>query len=179
MTTRTSIRALAGAALASGMLALAAPQTGATTAPTADTKVRHCVVEVVGQDDDGQYRLSKERCYTEYDEAVGSLGLGADLDSPADAQAAAAAASMVLASHFDGAGWTGSSFSVSGADCLGGYINLPAAWDNVISSTYSWSCPRVRHWTGWGKTGSFQDTIPSGNLVAPVNNAVTSIQYLT
>lgn len=178
MNGRSPFRMITTAIAAFGLIAVAAPSAGASVQPVAGG-TRHCVVEVVGQAKDGEYLLSEPECYSDYATAMASIGLGSDVTTPARAEAAAASVQSTLASHFDGAGYTGSSFSVSGVDCLGGYINMSAGWDNIVSSTFSWMCPRVRHWTGVNKTGSFQDTVPSGNLSSPVNNAVSSIQYLT
>ena len=78
--------------------------------------------------------------------------------TPAKAQAAALSIQSTLATHYDGASYTGSSFSVLGVNCLGGYVNMSASWDNRVSSTYSSFCPRVRHWTGVNLSGQYQDT---------------------
>lgn len=152
------------------------PSAGASTSRS-QQPATHCYVEVIGQHPDGEYILSEEECYTEFSGAMAALGLGADLETPEAARDAAASLLATLAIHYDG-NFTGSSISVSGVNCAGGYINLSLAWDNRISSTISTFCGRIRHWTGLSTSGSFQDTLPNGILSAPVNNNVSSIQYL-
>lgn len=145
----------------------AAP-TGSGSRPTAmqPRPVEHCVAVVVGQEEDGEFVLSEAECF----------------EDPSDARSRAATAvagrSMTIGIHYDLANLGGSSFTVVGGNCLGGYVNMSAAWDNRVSSTLG-GCPRIRHWTGANTSGSAQDTLPHGNLAAPVNNAVSSIQYLT
>lgn len=176
MNHRITIRLLFAIGGAAAMLSSLSPAAGASSderqAPT------HCAVEVIGQTDEGEYLLSEEKCFADFTDAMRSLGLGEDISSRTEALDAAASIQSTLAIHYDGAGFTGSSFSVSGVDCLGGYINAPAGWDNRVSSTLGGICGRIRHWTGTNKTGSFQDTVSSGNLLSPVNNNVSSIQYL-
>lgn len=148
---------------------------------TKDAPEEHCVAFVEGQTPDGEFLLSEVRCFADQSSALSFAGAGPALDSPVEARTQAnqvVAMSMTIGIHYDGANLSGSSFTVSGANCLGGYLNVAPAWDNRISSTLG-GCPRVRHWTGANKTGSSQDTLPHGNLVAPVNNAVSSIQYMT
>lgn len=155
------------------------PTAGASSPTDSKTAPTHCVVYVVDQLESGEYVLSDEECFGNFASAMSALGLGASATTPARAQAAAVTIQATLATHYDGAGYSGSSLSIYGVDCLGGWLNMPAPWDNRISSTYSSFCPRIRHYSGAGLSGSTQDTLPSGNLSAPVNNSVSSIQYLT
>jgi hypothetical protein len=162
-----------------GALTMVPQPAGASAGTSTKTAVTHCVVYVVGQTEDGEYLLSDEECYSDFGSAMQAAGLGSGATTVAKAESIAASIQSTLAVHYDGANYTGSSFSVSGVDCLGGYINMSATWDNRVSSTFSTFCPRVRHWTGANTTGSYQDTLSSGNLSSPVNNAVSSIQYLS
>ena len=155
------------------------PTAGATSPSDSKTEITHCVVSVIDQLESGEFVLSDEECYSDFGSAMESLGLGESAATPAQAQAAAFSIQSTLATHYDGASYTGSSFSVLGFNCLGGYVNMSASWDNRVSSTYSSFCPRVRHWTGVNLSGQYQDTLSSGNLSSPVNNTVSSIQYLT
>lgn len=162
-------------------LSAAAVAFSATTVlavPASADPVEHCVATVVDETADGELILSDPECFGEFPVAMADAGLGSSIDTASEASAAVASASFTIGIHFDGANYTGSSFSVVGTDCGGGYLNMSAAWDNRVSSTIG-GCPRIRHWTGANKTGSYQDTLPSGNLSSPVNNAVSSIQYLT
>lgn len=165
-----------GVVVALACLVSVAPAAGATPAaalqpvepqPVEPQPVEHCVAVVVGQHPDGEFVLSEIVCHEERATAVRS------------ARAAhGTARSMAIGIHYDLHNLGGSSFTVMGDNCLGGYLNMSAAWDNRVSSTLG-GCPRIRHWTGANKTGSAQDTLPHGNLAAPVNNAVSSIQYMT
>ncbi|HQF95341.1 MAG TPA: hypothetical protein PLS46_14340 [Microthrixaceae bacterium] len=172
------IRRLAPCIAVVAVLTSMGPTAGATSSDS-NTEITHCVVSVIDQLESGEYVLSDEECYSDFSSAMESVGLGESADTPAKAEAAALSIQSTLATHYDGASYTGSSFSVLGINCLGGYVNMSASWDNRVSSTYSSFCPRVRHWTGVNLSGQYQDTLPSGNLSSPVNNTVSSIQYLT
>jgi hypothetical protein len=92
--------------------------------------------------------------------------------------APAALATFSIGVHYDGFDLTGSSLTVVGVDCLGGWLNLPSTWNNRISSTLN-GCPRIRHYDGVN-LGTPQETTfsPGGNLGA-LNNIASSVQYLT
>jgi hypothetical protein len=79
--------------------------------------------------------------------------------------------------HWDGPGLTGSSFTVIGSSCSGGWLNLNALWTNRVSSTQNY-CPVIRHYDGYGLTGSHEDTYAPGGNLGFMNNATNSIQYL-
>jgi hypothetical protein len=148
--------ALAGAA---GTGVLVAPAAGAAKAAE-----EHCVVQVVGQDPTtGELQLSEPACGPTRGAAVQASG--------------AAPADFAIGVHFDGPGYTGSSLTVVGADCTGGWLNVPAAWNNRISSTLN-GCPRIRHFDGSNLVPPEQTTLaPGGNLLS-LNNKTSSIQYL-
>ena len=165
------------ALVAAAVFTAAGPAAGATVATTQPTET-HCVVSVVDQLESGEYVLSDEECYDTFAEAMASVGVDASTSSRQAVVENAATVQSTLAVHFDGANYTGSSFSVSGVDCLGGYINLSATWDNRVSSTFGGICGRIRHWSGANISGSYQDTLNTGNLTT-LNNAASSIQYLT
>ncbi|MFN8053544.1 MAG: hypothetical protein U0Q22_19050 [Acidimicrobiales bacterium] len=151
---------------------------GASESVGSDEVVEHCVANVTGQEESGEYILSEPECFEDMASAMEYAGLGKGLNTLSKVESAAFA-STTIGIHYDGASFTGSSFSVVGVDCGGGYVNMSSSWDNRVSSTISNACGRIRHWTGANKTGSSQDTLPNGNLVSPVNNAVSSIQYLS
>ncbi len=163
----------ATAALATTVLAPA----GVAGAGTVDAG-EHCVVEVVGQLKSGEYVTTEPACFDDIGDAMAAVGLGANVDTPAEVALAASVLSTTIGVHYDGLNYTGASFSVVGGDCAGGYVNMSATWNNRVSSSISNFCGRLRHWTGYNLTGSWQDTLPNGNLSSPVNNAVSSIQYL-
>ena len=161
-------------AVGTALVAIALPL---GSAAGADTKGDHCVVYVEGQEQSGEYIVSAPDCYPTLSAAMESVGLGTGVSSISKASQAMAAASMTIGIHYDGA-FSGASFSVVGADCNGGYLNMSSAWNDRVSSSISNNCGRIRHWTDINKAGSWQDTLPNGTLSSPVNNAVSSIQYL-
>lgn len=153
-----------------GVSFLAPPPAGADESSGSE----HCVAEVIGREKDGEYLLGPVECYDTFLES--SIAASATSSSKASGGGVTTAA-MNLAGHFDGYNYSGSSFVVTGNDCLGGYLNLPSSWDNRVSSTFG-GCPRVRHYTAFNLSGALFDTVSSGNMNATLNNASSSIQYL-
>lgn len=165
---------------AAALIAVTAQGAGAADDTSSNEPVEtHCVVTVIDQLKSGEYILSEEECFGSFDAAMDSVGLDIAAEETSNQSQAAAAVQSTLAVHFDGANYTGASFSVVGVNCLGGYINLNGgSWDNRVSSTFGGICPRIRHWSAANVSGVFQDTLNTGNLTT-LNNASTSIQYLT
>lgn len=150
---------LATVALIGGGVAVTTAAGGAPAPPE-----EHCVVRVTGQAPTGQLQLTRPVCAPTRGAAVRAAGPSATAD-------------WAIGTHFDGAGLTGSSLTVYGADCTGGWLNLPAGWSNRISST-AHGCPRIRHYDGFWLISPEETTLwPGGNLVA-LNNRPSSIQYL-
>ena len=156
--------ALAAAGI--GVLALAAPA-------AAEAREQHCVVEVVGQEADGELVLSSPECYRSFDRAAAAAGAPELADDALTPQAVAA--SSVIGVHYDGANFTGSSLTVYGTNCGGGYTNLTTTWRNRISSSLN-GCPIVRFFDGANLTGASETQFASGNLFY-LNNRADSIQY--
>jgi hypothetical protein len=121
---------------------------------------------------------------TGQDETTGELRTAPLVCGPTRARAlrrarvADSPTTFAIGVHYDGADLTGSSLTVVGADCLGGWLNLPSTWNNRISSTLH-GCPRIRHYDGVN-LGTPQETTysPGGNL-GPLNNIASSVQYLS
>jgi hypothetical protein len=161
---RRALRNLAVAAVATGLLigpgAIAPTSASGATAPAEE----HCVVRVTKPDASGRLHLTRLECAPSRAEALRS----AQVTSMAD---------WSIGIHYDGPGLTGSSLTVVGADCTGGWLNLPAGWSNRISSTMH-GCPRIRHFDGFWLVSPAETTLsPGGNLIA-LNNRPSSIQYL-
>ncbi len=78
--------------------------------------------------------------------------------------------------HYDGSNLTGSTLTVNGGACSGGYTNLSATWINRISSTLNY-CPLVRHYDGYNLTGSSQTTTTTSWNLTSLNNLANSVQY--
>ena len=159
-----SIHFAALAAAGVAVLALASP---ASAAPPE----QHCVVDVVGQEADGRLVLGPQRCYRSFDQAQADAGV----PTPGDTSAQALAAGTVLAVHYDGANFTGSSITVNGTTCGGGYTNLSWDWRNRISSSLN-GCSVVRFYDGLNKAGANESMFASGNL-GWLNNKSDSVQY--
>jgi hypothetical protein len=155
--------------------AVVAPgQAGAATARTEE----HCVVRVIDQKSSGEMILSEPACYESFDAAMVSEGVGAWGDGAAALAAIEGTATFTIGIHYDGADYSGSSTSVVGSDCAGGWLNVSMTWDNRISSTRN-GCPRIRHYTGTNLSGIFETTYSPGGNLAVVNNQTSSIQYLS
>ena len=136
---------------------------GGAPAPTEE----HCVLVVVGRAPDGELRTAPMTCAPERTTALARATAGQ-----------ARLADWAIGTHYDGAGFTGSSVTVVGADCTGGWLNLPAAWNDRISSTLH-GCPSIKHHLHVNLTGTSQTTAaPGGNLGATLNDEASSIQYL-
>ncbi len=146
----------------------------------------HCVVVVVGQRASGELVVSAPDCYPSFQEAmaVASGGLISAEAVPsgeelfADPEAGSLLSSFTLGIHFDGLNGSGSSISVVGSSCTGGYWNTGASWANRISSSWN-GCYRLRHHDGPNRTGTYVDTVGSGihNLPWWMNNRTESVSY--
>ena len=133
---------------------------------------RHCVIEVTGQQPDGEFTTTPAQCYATQTEALDSVGV------QSGASAFSATSTFVIGIHYDGFNWTGSSMTVVGSDCGGGWLNVSAAWNNRIRSTYN-GCPRIRHFDGYNLTGAWEDTVSPGGNLTYMDRNTSSIQYLS
>lgn len=143
----------------------------------------HSVVNVLGQEANGEFVLSELRCYpseaeADADAAGGMLSMmlanpSAMVDGPV-----VLSSTFTLGKHFDGFNGTGSSISVVGTSCSGGWWNTSTSWDNRISSSWN-GCYRLRHHDGANKTGSYEDTYGVGTTdnLSWLNNAAESVSY--
>lgn len=135
----------------------------------------HCVVHVIGQEESGEYLLDEPDCYPTLEEALAAAG-GQGQRAHFGATSAAQTSSISLAVHFDGANYTGSSITVSGAACDGGYVNLSSAWINRISSTWN-ACPIVNFFDGYDKSGTYESTSSGAHNLATHSNLANSVGY--
>ncbi len=126
-----------------------------------------CILQVIGQEKDLEYVTAPMECW---------LVASGDRAAPwAKAGGGVTTASFSnVGYNFDGANFTGSSITVAGTVCNGGWLNLSWDWINRISSTSSpcW----VGHYDGYGLTGS-GEYLTYGNL-SWVNNAANSLVYV-
>lgn len=134
----------------------------------------------------GQLVLSGSRCYSTFAEAMMDASSGSLVLPPAtpshilssDNQVAAEVSSFTLGVHFDGANGSGSSITVTGSGCNGGWWNTGASWANRISSTYN-GCGRLAHYDLPNKGGSVESTYGVGTTdnLGILNNRAESVAY--
>lgn len=139
----------------------------------------HCVVYIVGQAEDGKLTTSQPNCF-DTKSAAAMAAAGALQSTTAGLDSFAFAGStFTLGIHYDGYNGSGSSITVVGSSCTGGYWNTPTWFDNRITSSYN-GCARLRHYDKPGKSGTFTNTYGAGttdNLAAWMNNRTESVAY--
>lgn len=163
------------------VVGLASAAEGVRSSPVAET---HCVVWVMGQAVDGELSLTAPSCYRTLAEALEvasarSTGSDVPVSGVDPSLAASQVLSFTLGTHFDGLNGTGSSISVVGDACGGGWWNTGPTWANRISSSWN-GCYRLRHHDGPGATGAYADTVGAGsthNVPSAMNNKAESVSY--
>jgi hypothetical protein len=129
----------------------------ASAAPaTAEPAERHCSVTVVGQKASGELVTTPMVCRS----------------TPSEPRMSAA--STALAFHYTGLNHSGSSYAVYGSACSWGWIDFPAGWQDVISST--WSLCTVDHFDLASLAGTSESIPGSGNLTH-MDNRTNSARY--
>ena len=160
-------RALGGAGLLVAATAMAGlPATAAGAGAGEPPAEEHCVLVVIGQAPDGELRTEPLVCSASRPAALRRA-----------APATPLAADFAIGVHYDGAGFTGSSVTVVGSSCIGGWLNLPAAWNDRISSTLN-GCPQIRHFLHVNLAGTSASTFSPGGNLGALSNEASSIQYL-
>lgn len=170
------------------VVGLVVPSMWAGSADSASARGEfHCVVTTGGQSDDGELITTNTECFDSFSDAMFSASAGA-LRLPAegsgsvlftDAGVAALASTFTLGVHFDGYSGTGSSITVVGSSCSGGYWNTPSWFDNRISSSYN-GCARLKHFNYANVSGYLTATTGIGttdNLPYSANNKTESVSY--
>jgi len=141
---------------------------------------------VVATEGDGELVLSPPHCYGTFSEAMldasdGRLRLPVGTPGSivfSDSKVGVTVASFTLGIHYDGYGGSGSSISVVGSSCAGGWWNTSGFWDNRISSSFN-GCYRLKHHDGPNRTGGFESTTGSGSIhdLTFFNNRAESVSY--
>lgn len=171
--------------LATGVVAIATMLVPAISSVAANPESgeSHCVVEVAEQKPNGELVLGSPICFDRLTDALEHAEhsrLEIDSISARGLESVATlSSSFVLGTHFDGYNGSGSSISVVGNSCTGGWWNTSSAWDNRISSSYN-GCYRLRHFDLPNKAGDRYDTTGVGqtdNLSAAMNNRTESVAY--
>lgn len=158
----------------------------ASAGPANAAAESHCVVEVEAKANSGELITSLERCYWTLAEAVLDVSGGAVVvptwfsgaDLLASPRIAEDLSSSTLGIHFDGSNGSGSSITISGGSCSGGFWNTGTAWANRISSTYN-GCGRLAHHDLPSKGGSSESTFGAGTTdnLGVMNNRTESVAY--
>lgn len=149
----------------------------ASSAPAGE----HLVVTVGAVQADGNFEILSVQRFSTYAEVLKSRGLKnvSPSASPANTTQQMIAITSTIGVHYDGAGGSGSSFSVVGSDCSGGGLNLPLIWDNRVSSTWN-GCPNIVHYNWRNYTGATFTTSGVGtidDITGGMNNQTSSIKY--
>ncbi|MBA2338024.1 MAG: hypothetical protein H0V96_09775 [Acidimicrobiia bacterium] len=175
---RTAV--LAVLVLAAGLLVVV-PATAQTNERRATEE--HCVAVAVDQAADGELVVSEPQCFAtkaEAADAVAALTTAAPSDSANAGSPGLQVplSTMTLGIHYDGTGGTGSSISITGSGCTGGYWNASAYWTNRISSTWN-GCYQVKHYDFAGKVGSSYSTYTVGQIdsLSWFSNDTGSVSY--
>lgn len=190
-------------------LAVAASPIIAPAPAVAETETQtHCVLEVLDVLLGGEFVVSAPTCFPTFQEAMAFVSGGAltlnsgkelfaagpdmsksfrtagkrgTVDGRRTANTTSGTSSFVIGIHFTGRYGSGSSVTLTGTNCSGGYWNASAAWRNVISSSYN-GCARLAHYSELYISGSRYDTRTSGqtdNIAGYMDNRTKSIRYLS
>ncbi len=149
------------------------------TGPTTSSD-EHCVAHVIDQLDTGEIVLSDPVC-VRGDESVRAALVAQHTGTDVELAASGLGGTIrlnhnLLGIHYDGV-YSGSSFSVVGDGCTGGWVNLSSSWKNRVSSTINGVCTRVKHHDLENKVGSYQSTWGGGGDLSYMDNRAKSISY--
>ena len=158
----------------------------ATALPASGAPTKHCVIEVIDQKPDGEMVMTRPTCFRSPADAVAyasdgtvSLKQGQSVHAlVADGALRSMSGSFAIGIHYDGFNGTGSSVTVMGSTCTGGWWNTSASWDNRISSSYN-GCQRLTHHDYPNKGGPSQSTSGAGTTdnLSSLNNRAESVSY--
>jgi hypothetical protein len=162
---------------------------GAVSSIVDDSEVRerseesHCVVFVVDQRADGELVLSQPECFSDETSAdarslAGHVSWFSSSTEATLESDGVLASSSVLGKHYEGLNGSGSSITIVGSSCTGGYWNTGSTWANRISSSYH-GCQRLTHWDQPNKQGAKQSTYGVGTIknLTTLNNKTKSVSY--
>jgi hypothetical protein len=148
------------------------------TEHVAEPLEEHCVIYVIGQRADHEFVTSEPVCYKSLAEVDALLLSSTIVARRVDGVGLVSLSTFTLGRHYDGFNGTGSSISIVGSSCTGGYWNTTTGWDNRISSSYN-GCAHLRHFSLPNKSGSTEDTYGAGQTdnLGPLNNDTESVAY--
>lgn len=147
---------------------------------------QHCVLVVIGQHDSGELIMADAECFGTFAEAVTDAS-GGTVKAPVSATPESFLAggggmlmsTFTLGIHYDGYNRSGTSYTIVGSSCTGGWWNTPSSFDNKTSSSYN-GCYKLRHYNSPNLGGSSYSTYGSGSThnLYSFNNKTESVQYL-
>lgn len=164
-------------ALAVSMTVAIPASVGAKTVEKSET---HCVIHVMEKTDEGELKMSTPTCFATQERAAAAAGR--EILKPQLNEAAGesyALSSFTIGIHYNGFNGSGSSITVVGSSCTGGWWNTPTWFDNKTSSSYN-GCYRLRHYDRPNKQGSSFNTYGVGqidNITGSMNNRTESVAY--
>ena len=177
-------RYVLAAALLTAASVVSTPVSAVAGEPTQDG--RHCVLVVIGQHDSGELIMADAECFGTFAEAV-TAASGGTVKAPVSATPESFLAggggvlmsTFTLGIHYDGYSGSGTSYTVVGSSCTGGYWNTPSSFDNKTSSSYG-GCYKLRHYDNANRGGASLSTYGSGSThnLYSFNNRTESVQYL-
>ena len=149
-----------------------------------ENKEEHCVVFVVDQTEKGELITTDPECFSTEDQANswGQIAMSGPYASMGMSSTGLSfvplASTFTLGRHYDGFNGSGSSISVVGSSCTGGWWNTSSSWDNKISSSYN-GCARLKHYDLPNKLGTAQNTYGAGTTdnLSLMNNRTESVSY--
>ena len=145
--------------IAAAVLVLASGVPENARAGPVPVATKHCLLQVTGRSASGEFATAPIECY-----------------SSQTAARVVSASSSVIARHFTGYNYSGSELDILGADCSGGWVNMPAGWVNVIASTSS-ICTVDHYDYNYLLGEHVRLTAPGGNLTS-FYARTNSAQYL-
>jgi len=145
-------------------------------------KEQHCVVYVTEKTGEGELKMSDPTCLASREAASELASRPIFKPQMADIDGMAYGFSnFTIGIHYNGSNGTGSSITVVGSSCTGGYWNTPGWFDNKESSAYN-GCYRLRHYNNPNKSGMGANTYGAGttdNLPSYMNNRTESVAYFS
>jgi len=171
-------RAVAATALALAATGLLATAAGARDSEPVEVDL-HCVVFVIEKSADGELRTSEPKCFTTRAAADSYAAAPIRKIDLEKLDGSYTMSSWTIGKHYNGYNGSGSSITVVGSSCTGGYWNTPSWFDNKISSSYN-GCGRLRHYDRPNKGGTSANTYGAGttdNLPSYMNNRTESVAY--
>lgn len=174
-------RLLVATAIATA-LTVAVPATAVAGTGDKAKKERHCVLYVVDKTEADELKMSDPACFPTADEAASMASRAIFKPQTADIEGMDFGyASFIIGIHYNGTNGNGSSITVVGSSCTGGWWNTPGWFDNKESSVFN-GCYRLRHYDKPNKKGTGANTYGAAtidNIPSYMNNRTESVAYLS